>query len=179
MVDLDDLSIICYPDPRLRRRSRPVETIDDQVIALAERMKELTLEANGLGLAAPQTGRNLRMFIGREGEEGREFEVYINPVLHEGEGQSTREEGCLSLPDIRGDVFRPQTITIEYTNLQGQRRTRTDNDMQARMWQHENDHLNGVLIIDRFGPLDKLRFRRALKALEKEFAAFSKIPVLR
>lgn len=171
MEDVENLEIISYPDPRLRVESAAPGEVDDFVVALAERMKQLTLEANGLGLAASQTGVNLRLFIGREADDVRDFEVYVNPVLRDGDGDAVLEEGCLSLPDIRGEIFRPKTITIEYTTLAGEKRVRTDDGLQARMWQHENDHLNGVLILDRFGPMDKLRNRRLIKALEKRHSS--------
>ncbi|MFG0329008.1 MAG: peptide deformylase [Phycisphaerales bacterium] len=171
-VDPSNLRILNYPHPALRRRAKPVESITDEVKAVAERMLELMHEAPGVGLAAPQVGLSWRLFVANSGEEGDVDRVYINPALSQPEGPlESLEEGCLSLPDIRGEVRRPVAITIEATDLNGDRFEMRDDGLLARVWQHEFDHLDGTLIFDRFSQLTKLATRRQIRDLERLAAA--------
>lgn len=181
-VDPRLLSIVSFPHPVLRTRAKPIDRIDDGVRAIAERMIELMYQAEGIGLAAPQVGLPWRMFVchvppGASEDPGdlptsnEGPEVYINPVLTEFEGlPEMMEEGCLSLPDIRGELMRQPTLTITWTDLDGTSHTRRASGLLARCWQHEFDHLEGVLIIDRFTQLSRLRTRSAVRALEKQGA---------
>lgn len=181
-VDPRLLSIVSFPHPVLRTRAKPIDRIDDGVRAIAERMIELMYQAEGIGLAAPQVGLPWRMFVchvpaGASEDPGdlpasnEGPEVYINPVLTEFEGlPEMMEEGCLSLPDIRGELMRQPTVTITWTDLDGTSHTRRASGLLARCWQHEFDHLEGVLIIDRFTQLSRLRTRSAVRALEKQGA---------
>jgi len=165
----EQLEIICYPEPCLRRKANPVDPIDDTVREVAQRMIELMHEAEGVGLAAPQVNLSWRMFVTNSRQDGDINRVFINPVIKEPAGDwETREEGCLSLPEIAGDVRRPTQVTIEALDLDGKPFTMTSDGFSARIWQHEFDHLNGVLIIDRFTQVSKLAMRRAVKALEKK-----------
>lgn len=167
-VEPQQLRIVYYPAPVLRQRAREIPEVNDTVRAVAARMLELMRQADGVGLACPQVGLPWRMFVANARAEGEPDRVYINPVLRDPEGAiEPQEEGCLSLPRIYGDVWRPPAITIEATDLNGERFTLTADGMLARVWQHETDHLDGRLIIDRFGQLDKLTNRRALKELER------------
>ncbi|MGE3108068.1 MAG: peptide deformylase [Phycisphaerales bacterium] len=173
--------IVIYPDAALRRAAAPVPAVTTEVRDVAERMIQLMREAEGIGLAAPQVGLPWRLFVAHvpEGEDRSAHaeppsanltpEVYINPVLSKPEGELVAfEEGCLSLPDIRGEVFRPETITITATGLDGQTITRRATGLLARCWQHELDHLDGRLIIDRMTQMSRLKTRSAVKALEKQ-----------
>lgn len=167
-VDPASLSILRYPHPALLRTARPVEEITEETRAVAARMLELMREARGVGLAAPQVGLAWRMFVANSGGEDERDRVYINPVLRDPQGGlEVHEEGCLSLPDVLGDVWRPPTITIEATDLDGQPFTLTNSELLARVWQHEYDHLDGRLIIHRFGQMAKLANRRVIKELER------------
>lgn len=162
------LSILRYPHPILLKTSRPIEEITPEVRAVAARMLELMREARGVGLAAPQVGLLWRLFVANSGQDDEPDRVYINPVLRQPEGGlECREEGCLSMPDVLGDVWRPPTITIDATDLEGQRFTLCNSDLLARVWQHECDHLDGRLIIHRFGQMARLANRRVLKELER------------
>lgn len=186
-VDPSLLTIRVYPDPSLREKAREIEVVTDEVRAVAERMIELMYEAEGIGLAAPQVGLPWRMFVAHvsparidEEEETNglmwsqpEPEVYINPVLSRMEGDlEPYEEGCLSLPEIRGDVRRPPVITIEATDLEGNRFTQRGAGLLARCWQHEYDHLDGVLIIDRMTPMSRLKNKSRVRDLEKQSVEF-------
>jgi len=168
MVDPASLSILRYPHPILLKPARPIDEITSDVRAVAARMLELMREARGVGLAAPQVGLSWRLFVANAGQEDEPDRIYINPILREPEGGlEVHEEGCLSLPDVLGDVWRPPIITIEATDLDGQRFTLRQGELLARVWQHECDHLDGRLIIHRFGQMAKLANRRVLKELER------------
>ena len=179
-VDADKLRIVNYPAESLRAKTKPVAEITDEVRAVAERMVDLMYQAEGIGLAAPQVGLDWRMFVvdvppSEDGERSADASpasttegpvVYINPTIS---GFSRDlvpyEEGCLSLPRITGDVRRPSTCTISATGLDGQPFTQTGDGLLARCWQHEFDHLEGVLIIDKFDLATRRSVKNALETL--------------
>lgn len=164
------LEIHRYPHPVLGRRAEPVDSIDDTLRDLVSAMIETMYAADGVGLAAPQIGVSRRLFVAdpRSTEDLRP-QVFINPELRlEGE-LVPFEEGCLSIPDVRVTVRRPTQATIVATDLEGERFELTDDDFAARVWQHEFDHLEGVLIVDRMSPRDRLAHRRTLKEMRAAF----------
>ncbi|HBS29111.1 MAG TPA: peptide deformylase [Phycisphaerales bacterium] len=182
-VDPSTLAVVTYPAPILRTRSTPVEGITDEVRAVALRMIELMFASDGIGLAANQVGLPWRLFVAHvpasdDPDDPRSPEsdtptatgaptVYINPVLSDPERDLTpMEEGCLSLPEIHGEVRRPSQITITALDLQGRRFTQRGAGLLARCWQHEVDHLEGVLILDRMTPASRLRNRARVRDLE-------------
>lgn len=166
-VDLENLAIVYYPHPVLREKAKPIERVDDEVIAVAQRMIELMHQAPGVGLAAPQVGLPWRMFVANPTGEPDDDRVYINPELSDlGGGNAARDEGCLSLPDITVQVTRPAAATIRATGIDGQAVEESADDLLARIWQHEYDHLDGVLIIDKMSPMDKLANKRVLREME-------------
>lgn len=147
------LSVLTYPEPALARRSAPVEAIDDEVEALAGRMVDAMLAARGAGLAAPQVGVHRRIIavdtsIEKE-EAPPEPMVLINPQIVDASGEVVDEEGCLSVPGIFTNVARPERVTVEYMTLAGSRKTVEAEDIMARCFAHEIDHLDGVLFWDR------------------------------
>ena len=164
------LQILHYPAPQLRRRAEPVGEIDASVQSVAARMIALMHEANGLGLAAPQVGLPWRMFV-TNGQEESEDRVYINPTLSVVNTELVlKEEGCLSIPGVNIELRRPQAVTVNAQDLAGQPFELSDDDVFARVWQHELDHLEGILIIDRMSPMDRLATRKILKELEANAA---------
>jgi peptide deformylase len=165
----EDLKIIHYPDPRLRLQSKAVEAFDDVLRALASRMFELMRAQRGVGLAAPQVGQNVRMFVINPTGKPEDDRVYVNPVLVEPDGEDEGEEGCLSLPNVNANVLRSKKLTIRARDLSGQPFEQTESGYVARIWQHENDHLNGVLILDHMSPVAKLGARRALRELRDKW----------
>ncbi len=180
-VDPSKLRIEIYPAPCLRESAGPVPEITPEVRQVVGRMAELMYEAEGIGLAAPQVGLPLRIFVchvpANEDRSPQEdpptandrLEVFINPVIEEAMGApEPLEEGCLSLPEIRGEVLRPPVVTISATDIEGQRFRRTGAGLLARCWLHEHDHLDGVLIVDRMVQMGRLKNRAALRALERE-----------
>ena len=183
-ADPDTLSIVHHPAPILRRKAEPIGSIDEQTRAVAERMVELMIEAPGIGLAAPQVGLPWRMFVCHvpqtedqdpEATDPPEWTerplVAINPELSDpSRDLIPYEEGCLSLPNITGEVRRPEQITLRALDETGGEYTLRASGLLSRCVQHEYDHIEGVLILDRMTPGARLKNRRALKELERGIA---------
>ncbi len=166
------LTIVQYPHPSLRHKAVTLTMIDKKVHLVAAAMVELMYENHGLGLAAPQVGLPFQMFVANYvgDREQRDMEgVYINPVIIERKGSVEGEEGCLSFPKLYQKVRRARTIKAQAYNLQGQLVELDLSDLPARIWQHEVDHLHGVLYIDKFGPIAKLSSRGNLREFEREY----------
>src|SRR5262249_45837872 len=155
-----------YPHPALRTKCRPVTTIDPTVQTAAAQMLELMYKHEGLGLAAPQVGLDIQLLvINFAGDpEQKEHEVVaINPVVLESKGAFKDREGCLSFPGLYQDVRRAKTVTVLYYTLAGEAKQMTASELPARVWQHEIDHLNGILFIDKMGPLARMGSKKALE----------------
>lgn len=162
--------VILYPDPVLRQKAKPVGNVDSSIRDLVADMYETMKFEEGAGLAAPQVGVPLRVFVTGAPDRGVELKAYINPVLEDLQGDlEAADEGCLSLPEIRGMVRRPVQCTIRAMDVDGKEFTETSTGFAARVWQHEYDHLDGVLIVDKMSPIDRLRVRRALKDLKAAY----------
>lgn len=166
-VDPSQLRIVHYPHPTLRGKAKSVDPNDPTVRAAAERMIELMHEADGVGLAAPQVALPWRVFVTHGRDADPVDRVYINPklTLQRGEMES-REEGCLSLPGINVEVRRPLQAEITAVDIDGNEFITPLTGFMARVVQHEFDHIEGVLIIDRMNTRDRLATRKALKELE-------------
>jgi peptide deformylase len=168
---VDQLRIVHYPAAVLRERAREIADIDDEVRAVAARMIELMHEARGVGLAAPQVGLGWRLFVANATGEPGDDRVFINPVLKDPTAQThPREEGCLSLPGITAEITRPTGITVAALDEHGRPFELTADDLAARVWQHETDHLDGVMILDRMRQIDRMANRRAIRELEDNAA---------
>ncbi len=167
----DPLKIIKWPDPRLRKRSVPVTRFDDNLRALATQMLDLMRESKGVGLAAPQVGLNLRLFVINHTGKPEDDKVYVNPSLEGPDGAEEAEEGCLSLPEINVAINRSTTLTIKAKDVSGEPFEQTETGFITRVWQHEFDHLDGRLITDYMGPVAKIASRKILKQLEDNYAA--------
>jgi len=167
----DALKIIIYPDPRLKKMSKPVTVFDDDLKRLSQRMLELMKEAKGVGLAAPQVGKNIRLFVMNATGEPGDNRVYVNPVLSDAEGAESAEEGCLSLPDIRIDVERSRDLKMVAQDVEGNPVQEVQSGYVARIWQHEFDHLTGIMLIDRMGTVAKMNYRKTLKDMEEAWDA--------
>ena len=174
------LSIVSYPHEALRAKARPVAAVTDEVRLIAARMLELMAEAEGIGLAAPQVALPIRLFVCHvpEWEDRRadtdppeantEPLVFINPELSGfSDVLEPFDEGCLSLPEIVGAVRRPTEVTVTALGLDGRPFTLRAGGLLARCIQHETDHLDGVLIIDKMQQLSRMKNRRAIRDLEK------------
>ena len=166
LPDAQALEIVHYPAAVLKRPAEDVVEIDAWLTAVAQRMTDLMTRHEGVGLAAPQVGLPLRMFIMAADGKPENLRVLINPQITDLQGQVEAEEGCLSLPDIRTAVLRAQCVTVRGYDLSGNEVRETLVDWPARIAQHENDHLEGILIIDRISPSVRLSLRQQLKVLE-------------
>lgn len=166
------MKIVHYPHPALRHPARPVSSINKDLRLQVGEMFELMYQAKGLGLAAPQVAlpfQLLVMNITGDANQKECEEVYVNPVIVEKKGLVDDEEGCLSFPGLYQKVKRARTVKIRAYNLKGELIEKVVHDLEARAWQHEIDHLNGVLFIDKMGWLGKLAARGSVSQFEREF----------
>jgi peptide deformylase len=163
----EDLNLIYYPNPRLTQKSTYVPSDMDKtnLEQIVNRMFEI-MEDDGVGLAAPQVGFQARMLVANIDSHNR---VFIDPVIVDKNDWSTDSEGCLSFPGIFGQVRRHKKITIEYLDMDGEKRTESFKDMQARIIQHEIDHLNGKLFLIRMSKTDQFLNRKQIQGLENLF----------
>ena len=175
------LKIVLYGDPILRQKALAIAEVTEEVKQLAGEMIETMIRADsGGGLAAPQVGRSIRLFVLRDekfsSSDEMEFhppEVVINPVFSNPSKETEEaDEGCLSLPKIQVKVERPLEIDVRYTNLQGEEIQERLKGFRARIFMHENDHLNGTLIIDRTSDKE----RRQVEPMLRKIKASIKLP---
>ena len=161
------LPISYWPDPILGQKASPIDAFDPDLRTLAERMIVTMYESDGVGLAAPQVGKSIRMFVADPQVDPEPNPmVFVNPELHlEGEIVS-HEEGCLSIPEVRVQVRRPESARVRAQDLDGEFFEVEASGFAARVWQHEFDHLEGNLIVDRMSPKDRLVNRKILKELK-------------
>lgn len=182
------LPIVQYGDPILRQQCRNVEAIDDGLIALVAEMLETMADANGVGLAAPQIGRDLRLavidvshdpecvsYLKVNGEDAELADImpliFINPTLEYGQEKEIGFEGCLSIQGIRCEVRRPMDVKATLPQLDGSTLVLETDGLLARALQHEIDHLNGILFTDRLSAVGKVSVKNRLKRLLAERSA--------
>jgi len=182
------LAIRKYGDPILRAKGKRIETVDDKILALAENMLETMHAANGVGLAAQQVGHALQLTVLDVSQvEDRPSTmklngnpvtdlatamplVLLNPLLKLGEEKEPGSEGCLSFPEITADIDRSIAVVVEAETLEGEPVQIEASGLLARALQHEVDHLNGILFIDRMNSATKVSHASRLKRLQKETA---------
>jgi peptide deformylase len=166
------MKIVFYPHPALRHPAKPLTAIDKQVHLDAGRMFELMYEHKGLAVAANQVFLPYRIVVmnstGDPLQRDKE-EVLLNPVVLDRKGTIEGEEGCLSFPGLFQKIRRAKTVRVQAYNLRGEVVEKTIADLEARVWQHEIDHLDGILFIDKMGAIARLASRNALKEFEKDF----------
>ncbi|MGH9382426.1 MAG: peptide deformylase [Thermoanaerobaculia bacterium] len=162
------LPIRLYPDPILRQAAAPVETFDDELEELIDDMVQTMHAAPGVGLAAPQIGRSMRLAVVdvSAGEDPEAVRVLINPEIVEQEGSEADLEGCLSIPDFTDKVERPTRVRVRAQDRTGEVFELEGQGYEARAICHEIDHLNGVLFTDHLRGLRAERARRHLRRLE-------------
>jgi peptide deformylase len=168
-IDPQNLRLIKYPDPVLASPARKVVEFTPELRELAEGMFRIMYAARGVGLAGPQAGVSLRIFVANPNGEGGEGErVYINPEIIELSGQEVGEEGCLSLPGITCKLKRATRVHLRAQDLDGNVFEETGEGLLARIFQHEGDHLDGILIANKMSIVARLANRYRLKELEEE-----------
>ncbi|MEB2311077.1 MAG: peptide deformylase [Sorangiineae bacterium] len=162
--------ILHYPDPRLREVAKPVEAVTDEIRVLVEDMAETMYDAPGVGLAAPQIGVSLRIFvidIAAE-DEPSELRVFINPEIFERDGVQTWNEGCLSFPGVSEEIKRAAHVKLRALDAKGKPFELEAEGLLAVAVQHETDHLNGVLMIDKLSAIKKRMMGRKLAKAQAE-----------
>jgi peptide deformylase len=166
--------VIYHPHPTLRHKSKPLKRVDAELKSIVRQMFDLMYEHKGIGLAANQVDLPYRLFVlNLESDPARtDLEhVFINPIISNRKGSAEAEEGCLSLPGMYAQVRRPEQVRLNAYTLAGEEVTLDLDGLFARAVQHEVDHLDGVLFIDRLPPTGYAKLRDAVFDLEQEFAA--------
>ena len=148
-IDIEKCRLTKYPAQVLTQPAKPVGQIDDNIRQLADKMVDIMLQAGGVGLAGPQAGVGLSIFVVSADATRENAKVYINPAISVSGGQVVCEEGCLSLPAVFGRIKRYKNCTVTATGLDGNEFTEEAEGLIARAFQHEYDHLEGILITSR------------------------------
>lgn len=165
------LQIRKYGDPVLRQKAKSYESVNEEIVQLAEDMIETMQAAKGIGLAAPQIGLSTTMCVIDVGliEESAPPEAFVNPVVLEEFGSDVSiEEGCLSIPEVNEEVVRKEGIRVRYLDLKGELHERTCDGMLARVLLHEIDHLYGIFFTDRLSAIKRKLLSKKLRAIEAE-----------
>tara|TARA_Y100000385_G_scaffold291348_1_gene368808 strand:+ start:10201 stop:10755 length:555 start_codon:yes stop_codon:yes gene_type:complete len=169
------LPIVAFGNNVLKKRAEDISEGFEELKELISNMWETMYGAQGVGLAAPQIGRSIRLFLvdtvqtQEEGEEGQGIkQVFINPIILSEEGKYwSYEEGCLSIPHIRGDVDRQEIVRIRYKDENFKIKEEEYDGINARVIQHEYDHLEGILFTDKMKPLKKRLIKRKLESIKR------------
>jgi len=165
-------TILTYPNPELKKKSSPVTIITDAVRDLAMDMAETMYDAPGVGLAAPQVGVHQRIIVidisGKD--EPNDLIIAINPIIVHSSGSSFEEEGCLSVPHYAANVQRHASVVVKALDLDGNEKIWHAEDLLAIAFQHEIDHLDGILFVDHLSPLKRDLFQRKARKLAEEAA---------
>lgn len=170
------LTILEYPDPRLRTRASPVEQVDDDIRQLIDDMLETMYSAKGIGLAATQVDVHQRVLVADVSEERNQPAVFINPVIVKQDGVEVMEEGCLSVPGIYEKVERAEHIRVEALDRHGKEFELETDGLLAVCVQHEIDHLDGKLFVDYLSELKRQRIRKRLEKERRQNAAGITVP---
>ncbi|MDP6963317.1 MAG: peptide deformylase [Planctomycetota bacterium] len=169
------MDIVLYPDPRLRAKNSAVENFDDSLKSTVREMFRLMYATSGVGLAAPQVGINIQLLIfnpSGNAESKDEEIVLCNPrIVSKSKDKESAEEGCLSFPHIFGNVLRHTSVKIEAQDLNGNKFEVEFEDWTARIFQHEFDHIDGILFVDRMTPASKALVKGDLLEMREQFNA--------
>lgn len=169
------MQIIKYPHPTLRHKSKPLRRVDGELKKIVRQMLDLMYEQNGIGLAANQVDLPYRLLVfnvmGDPAARDEEH-VLINPVITDRKGSAEDREGCLSFPEIYAPVVRSEKVAVNAYSLGGEELSYQFDGLHARVVQHEADHLDGVLFIDRLTPANRLAVKEDLAAFEREFHVY-------
>jgi peptide deformylase len=174
MIEVEKCRITRWPTPVLIQKAQPIRKIDDAIHALAEKMKDIMVEYKGVGLAGPQAGVGLRIFVASPDGTKENAKVYINPVITPSGTLVTNEEGCLSLPGIWGNIKRYSECSIKAQGLDSKEFTEQAEGHLARIFQHECDHLEGTLIAAKLSTVAKIAARRKFKQLREDYEQHKK-----
>lgn len=168
-MNLEELYLRVYGDPVLREKTEEVTAFGDELKAIVERMFEVMYEEEGVGLAAPQVGSHKRMMVLDVPQEEGDFRgALVNPEILEEEGEQRGEEGCLSFPGIREDILRAERIRVRARDVDGRELDFEATGLLSRAIQHELDHLDGILFIDRMSPIRRRLLAKKLKKIASD-----------
>ncbi|HUT31379.1 MAG TPA: peptide deformylase [Sedimentisphaerales bacterium] len=169
MLDADECRLTYYPAEVLAGAARPIEKIDDSIRRLVQKMTDIMVKNKGVGLAGPQAGVPLRIFIISLDAGRQNVRVYINPTVTPTTDElEPTEEGCLSVPGIHARIRRYKTCSVTATDLDGNKFTEEAQGLYARALQHEYDHIEGLTIVNRMGQTAKIAHRRQLRKLRAD-----------
>jgi peptide deformylase len=168
MIDFEKCGITHYPADVLGRRAEPVEKIDGDIHRLVDKMVDIMLEKKGVGLAAPQAGVPLRLFIISLDGSRENVKVFINPTVTPTGELGAIDEGCLSVPGIYTKIQRYKKCEVTATDLDGNEFTDQGEGLYARALQHEYDHIEGVTIVNRMTQVARIAHRKQIKKLEDQ-----------
>jgi peptide deformylase len=170
MPETLDFVLTLYPEPVLRKVAEPVATFDGELRSVVEAMFARMRASKGVGLAAPQVGLSRRILVLNSTGEEKDDVALINPTLVARTGPATLfDEGCLSFPGIYAEITRPERCTVVAQDLEGQRIEKEYTGFESRIIQHEYDHLEGVLLVDRMSPAEKQANKAALAELVERY----------
>ncbi|MBI3269919.1 MAG: peptide deformylase [Planctomycetes bacterium] len=164
------MDILPYPTPALTDTARPIEAIDDHVRSVAAEMLDTMYRARGIGLAGPQVGYPYRLITLNLTGQPEDARVFVNPELLASEGDEVADEGCLSFPGLHARVHRAVSVRVGALDLEGQPVEVRAEGLLARAFQHEIDHLEGILLVSRLLPAERTRHSGFLKELERRLA---------
>lgn len=169
-INMPVLEILKYPDRNLKKKSQPVDKIDQKIRQLVQDMAETMYATPGVGLAAPQVGHPFRLIVldVTPANQPKNLIALINPEIVASEGECTWEEGCLSIPEFTEEVKRKKNVVVRGQNLDGETVEIVGNDLLSIVLQHEIDHLDGILLIDHVSQLKRELYRRKLLKESKE-----------
>lgn len=168
MIDIEKCRITHYPAAVLAGQAKPVKNIDDDIRQLVKKMVEIMIELKGIGLAAPQAGIPLRLFIISLDGSPQNVRVYINPTVTSDGTLGSNEEGCLSVPGVFTKIRRCKTCKVTATDLDGNEFSEEAEGLYARALQHEHDHIEGITIVNRMTQTARIAHRRQLKKLTEQ-----------
>jgi len=167
-IDIEKCRITHYPAGVLAKAAKPIEKIDDNIRQLVKKMTDIMLKNKGIGLAAPQAGVSLRLFITSLDGSRDNVKVYINPTVTPSGELDEMEEGCLSVPGIYTKIRRYKKCKVTATDLDGNEFSEEAEGLYARCLQHESDHIEGMTIADRMASAARITHRRQLKKLREK-----------
>jgi peptide deformylase len=167
------LQMVYYPDARLTQKSAPIEAVTDELRAQVPEMFEVMYKHRGIGLAGPQVGIQKRILVANLGgpDQRGEEKVFINPEIVKRSGTMLEEEGCLSLPGINARIKRAAELQVRFLDLEGKGWSVEVDGLWAKLLQHEIDHLDGILMIEKMSAADLKQWKPLLKEMEEDFKA--------
>ncbi|NQU77526.1 peptide deformylase [Candidatus Falkowbacteria bacterium] len=163
---MSKLKIRTYPDPILKKKAKEIDKVDDETGDLVTEMKRLMREGDGVGLAGPQAGVSKRIFI-IDASDGKGVRVFINPKICKKKGKQVGEEGCLSLPGLEVEIKRAKSLECEFLDNKGKEQKLKVSDLLATIIQHEIDHLDGKLLVDKVGWFKRYKLLKEYEGLKK------------